>query len=54
MKRIAVAIFAVASLNLMGCAAMSTKRTGGAQIQRTADAPTLDHGTVAAPEVGLR
>lgn len=55
MKRIAIVLVAVSSL--VGCAGMGTKRSPGAQIQRTTmDAPTIDTGSPldGRPELGQR
>jgi hypothetical protein len=55
MNRVALALLAFATLTT-GCAAMGTKRSGGAQIQRTAEpASPLDNGSPdARPELGQR
>jgi hypothetical protein len=56
MSRLAVAVLALATLTT-GCAAMGTKRQGGAQIQRTTEpASTVDNGALdgARPELGQR
>ena len=57
MSRIALLAVAFATLT-SGCAAMSTKRSGGnsAQIQRTTELPSpIDHGSPGArPELGQR
>ncbi len=56
MRRATLALLALATLTATGCAAMGTKRGGGAQIQRTAEpAPSLDTGSLdARPELGQR
>lgn len=56
MRRVALALAALALLATSGCAAMGTKRGTGAQITRTAEpAPALDTGSVdARPELGQR
>jgi hypothetical protein len=56
MSRITVALLAFATLTT-GCAAMGTKRSPGAQIQRTAEPEqTIDNGaaTDARQELGQR
>ncbi len=56
MSRITAVLVLFATLTT-GCAAMGTKRNGGAQIQRTAEpAPTIDNGAAmdARPELGQR
>ena len=58
MKRLALAVLATMTFGSFatGCAAMGTKRGGGAQIQRTAEpASPLDNGSPdARPELGQR
>ena len=58
MSRIAVVLLATLTFGTLstGCAAMGTKRTAGAQIQRTAEpASPLDNGSPdARPELGQR
>jgi hypothetical protein len=55
MSRLAVAVLAIATLTT-GCAAMSTKRSPGSQIQRTAEpAQPVDNGAIEGrPELGQR
>lgn len=55
MQRIALAVFALAALTT-GCASMGTKRSGGAQIQRTAEPadPTNSGQLEGRPELGQR
>ncbi len=56
MSRAAIALVAFATL-LSGCASMGTKRSGGPQIQRTAEpAQTIDTGSPfeARPALGQR